>query len=181
MLTVDEETNKCRLPTRENIFMAMDWLVQDCSSGDSLVFQFSGMGAQVSDMDGDERDGLDEALCPMDYFNQGPILDDEINEAIVRPLVPGVKLHAIVDAWHSTTVLDLPYQCVMSKSVINLDPTNLHLRARVHNKPILWFFDQEYRVPEVEGRAPSDRRVQRHQGRQGRAHQWQQQRQQNAY
>uniref|UniRef100_A0ACD5XG82 Uncharacterized protein n=1 Tax=Avena sativa TaxID=4498 RepID=A0ACD5XG82_AVESA len=116
LILTDEETNKCRLPTKNNIRMAMHWLVQGCSSGDSLVFQFSGMGAQVPDDDGDERDGMDEAICPMDSFLQGPILDDEINEAIVRPLVHGVKLHAIVDACHSATVLDLPYQCVISKS-----------------------------------------------------------------
>ncbi|XBH97070.1 hypothetical protein VPH35_087353 [Triticum aestivum] len=95
--------------------MAMHWLVQGCSSGDSLVFQFSGAGVQVPDCSGEERDGMDEAICPLDSFQQGPILDDEINQAIVRPLVHGVKLHAIVDACHSATVLDLPYQCTFSK------------------------------------------------------------------
>ncbi|KAM0878506.1 hypothetical protein ACQ4PT_034830 [Festuca glaucescens] len=116
LILTDEERNPCRLPTKDNIRMAMHWLVQGCSYGDSLVFQFSGMGAQVPDDDGDELDGMDEALCPMDSFHQGPILDDEINEAIVRPLVHGVTLHAVIDACHSATVLDLPYQCVVSKS-----------------------------------------------------------------
>ncbi|KAM0878512.1 hypothetical protein ACQ4PT_034834 [Festuca glaucescens] len=116
IILTDEETNKCRLPTKENIRMAMHWLVQGCSNGDSLVFQFSGIGTQVPDEDGDERDCMDEALCPMDSFHQGPILDDEINAAIVRPLVHGAKLHALVDAHHSATVLDLPYQCITSKT-----------------------------------------------------------------
>ncbi|KAF8377318.1 hypothetical protein HHK36_030693 [Tetracentron sinense] len=39
------------------------------------------------------------------------ILDDEINATIVRPLPKGVKLHAIIDACHSGTILDLPYLC----------------------------------------------------------------------
>jgi len=116
LILTDEERNPCRQPTKDNIRMAMHWLVQGCSSGDSLVFQFSGMGAQIPDDDGDERDGMDEAICPMDSFHQGPILDDEINEAIVRPLVHGVKLHALVDACHSATVLDLPYQCATNKA-----------------------------------------------------------------
>ncbi|KAF7056220.1 hypothetical protein CFC21_063647 [Triticum aestivum] len=60
-----------------------------------------------------ERFGF--AICPVDSFQQGPILDDEINQAIVRPLVHGAKLHAIVDACHSATVLDLPYRCTFSK------------------------------------------------------------------
>ncbi|KAF2294090.1 hypothetical protein GH714_007435 [Hevea brasiliensis] len=41
----------------------------------------------------------------------GMIVDDYINSVIVRPLVAGVTLHAIVDACHSATMLDLPYVC----------------------------------------------------------------------
>nr|CAB3500619.1 unnamed protein product [Digitaria exilis] len=91
-------------------------MLTGCSYGDSLVFHFSGIGAQVADDDGDEVDGYDEALCPMDAFQRGPILDDEINEAIVRPLVRGVRLHAVVDACYSATVLDLPFLCRVSKN-----------------------------------------------------------------
>ena len=43
------------------------------------------------------------------------LLDDEINETIVQPLGPGVKLHAIVDSCHSGTILDLPYLCRISR------------------------------------------------------------------
>ncbi|KAJ1296820.1 hypothetical protein BS78_01G331900 [Paspalum vaginatum] len=85
------------------------------SYGDSLVFHFSGLGAQVADDDGDEVDGYDEAICPLDSFQKGPILDYEINEAIVRPLVHGAKLHAVVDACHSATVLDLSFLCRISR------------------------------------------------------------------
>jgi hypothetical protein len=112
----DDQKDPFRLPTKDNIRMAMQWLVQGCSYGDSLVFHFSGLGAQVPDEDCDEADGYDEAICPMDSFQKGPILDDEINEAIVRPLVHGAKLHAVVDACHSATVLDLPFFCHMSRS-----------------------------------------------------------------
>lgn len=115
MLT-DDQRDPFRLPTKENIRMAMHWLVQGCSYGDSLVFHFSGIGAQVADDDGDEADGYDEAICPLDAFQSGPILDDEINETIVRPLVHGARLHAVVDACYSATVLDLPYQCRMSRN-----------------------------------------------------------------
>lgn len=47
-----------------------------------------------------------EALCPLDYETHGPIIDDEINATIVRPLPHGAKLHAIIDACYSGTVLD---------------------------------------------------------------------------
>ena len=95
--------------------MAMRWLVSGCESGDSLVFHFSGHGVQRLDPSGDEVDGFDEALCPLDFEANGTILDDEINETLVRPLPRGVKLHALVDACHSGTVLDLPYLCRLSR------------------------------------------------------------------
>ncbi|KAJ1296821.1 hypothetical protein BS78_01G332000 [Paspalum vaginatum] len=115
MLT-DDQRDPFRLPTADNIRMAMHWLVQGCSYGDSLVFHFSGLGAQVADDDGDEMDGYDEAICPLDSFQKGPILDDEINEVMVRPLVYGARLHAIVDACYSATVLDLPFLCRIARS-----------------------------------------------------------------
>jgi hypothetical protein len=55
--------------------------------------------------------GALQTICPLD----GEILDDEINNIIVRPLVHGVRLHAIIDACRSGTVLDLPYLCKINK------------------------------------------------------------------
>lgn len=96
----------------------MRWLVEDCRPGDSLVFHYSGHGSQEEDIDGDEIDGYDETICPLDYKTNGMIIDDEINYTIVRPLPRGVKLHAIIDACHSGTVLDLPYLCRMNRFVL---------------------------------------------------------------
>ncbi|KAM7251870.1 hypothetical protein ACFE04_023753 [Oxalis oulophora] len=108
---------KDRIPTRENIMNSLKWLVEDCKSGDSLVFYFAGHGRQVPDTDMDEKDGYDEAICPCDFEEEGSggyILDDEINSTIVAPLINGVTLHAIVDACHSGTILDL--QCIYNRT-----------------------------------------------------------------
>ncbi|KAJ6672129.1 METACASPASE-4 [Salix viminalis] len=115
MLT-EEETDPCRRPTKSNMRLALSWLVQGCQPGDSLVFHFSGHGSQKKDYDGDELDGYDETLCPTDFETQGMIVDDEINAVIVKPLPHGVKLHAIIDACHSGTVLDLPFLCRMDRN-----------------------------------------------------------------
>ncbi|KAK9943275.1 hypothetical protein M0R45_008889 [Rubus argutus] len=40
-------------------------------------------------------------------MEEGMILDNDINSTIVHPLKKGVTLHAIVDACHSGTILDL--------------------------------------------------------------------------
>lgn len=97
--------------------MALNWLVQGCRPGDSLVFHFSGHGSQQRNYTGDEVDGFDETLCPSDFRTQGMIVDDEINTTIVRPLPHGVKLHAIIDSCHSGTMLDLPFLCRMDRFV----------------------------------------------------------------
>ncbi|KAG5533650.1 hypothetical protein RHGRI_027735 [Rhododendron griersonianum] len=112
----EEETDPLKRPTKQNIRMAMYWLVQGCQPGDSLVFHYSGHGSQQRNYNGDEVDGFDETLCPLDFETQGMIVDDEINATIVRPLPHGVKLHAIIDACHSGTVLDLPFLCRMDRT-----------------------------------------------------------------
>ncbi|KAK3025083.1 hypothetical protein RJ639_044962, partial [Escallonia herrerae] len=96
--------------------MALYWLIQGCQPGDSLLFHYSGHGSRQRNYNGDEVDGYDETLCPLDFETQGMIVDDELNATIVRPLPTGVKLHAIVDACHSGTVLDLPFLCRMHRT-----------------------------------------------------------------
>ncbi|KAJ7546983.1 hypothetical protein O6H91_08G063700 [Diphasiastrum complanatum] len=115
LMLTEEEADPLKLPTKHNMRMALYWLVKDCRAGDSLVFHFSGHGSQQVNLNGEELDGFDETLCPLDFETQGMLVDDEINATIVRPLPPGVRLHAIVDACHSGTVLDLPFVCKFNR------------------------------------------------------------------
>ncbi|KAL5633483.1 hypothetical protein ACGC1H_003845 [Rhizoctonia solani] len=96
-------------PTRENIITAMHWLVEDAQPTDSLFFHFSGHGGQTKDLDGDEADGFDEVIYPLDYENVGHIVDDDMHEIMVKPLPAGCRLTAIFDCSHSGSALDLPY------------------------------------------------------------------------
>ncbi|KEH36446.1 metacaspase-1 isoform X3 [Medicago truncatula] len=114
MLTDDSE-EKNTIPSKSNMRMAMRWLVEGCKPGDSLVFYFCGHASRVKDRNVDEVDGYDEAICPVDYEQEGMILDDEINATIVRPLPHGAKLHALVDASFSGTILDIPFVCKMNR------------------------------------------------------------------
>ena len=60
-------------------------------------------------MDGDEDDGYDEVIYPVDFRVAGHIVDDEMHRIMVKPLQPGVRLTAIFDSCHSGSILDLPY------------------------------------------------------------------------
>ncbi|KAM1233014.1 hypothetical protein EV1_002690 [Malus domestica] len=115
LLLTEHETDPFRIPTKQNMRMALQWLVQGCQSGDSLVFYFSGHGSTQPDYSMDEIDGIDETVCPVDFETEGMIIDDEINATIVRPLPHGAKLHAIIDACHSGTVLDLRFLCRINR------------------------------------------------------------------
>jgi len=69
----------------------------------------SGHGGQTKDLDGDEADGFDEVIYPMDFEANGHIVDDLMHEIMVKHLPAGCRLTAIFDSCHSGTALDLPY------------------------------------------------------------------------
>jgi hypothetical protein len=69
----------------------------------------SGHGGQTKDQDGDEDDGYDEVIYPVDFKQAGHIVDDLMHDIMVKPLPPGCRLTAIFDSCHSGSALDLPY------------------------------------------------------------------------
>ncbi len=109
VVLTDDSRDPISLPTKSNIIRGMKWLVNNAQPNDSLVFHFSGHGGQTIDHDGDEVDGYDEVIYPVDFRKRGHIVDDRMHDIMVKPLRPGVKLTAIFDCCHSGTVLDLPY------------------------------------------------------------------------
>eukprot|EP00567_Pseudictyota_dubia_P004496 CAMPEP_0197439730 /NCGR_PEP_ID=MMETSP1175-20131217/6402_1 /TAXON_ID=1003142 /ORGANISM="Triceratium dubium, Strain CCMP147" /LENGTH=352 /DNA_ID=CAMNT_0042969695 /DNA_START=98 /DNA_END=1156 /DNA_ORIENTATION=+ len=96
-------------PTRANIIAAYTQLVADSEPGDVCFCHYSGHGGKLQDDDGDEDDGYDETLVPLDYQSEGQIRDDDIFNILVGPMQSGVTLTCIMDCCHSGTVLDLPY------------------------------------------------------------------------
>ncbi|OSC98894.1 hypothetical protein PYCCODRAFT_1438875 [Trametes coccinea BRFM310] len=105
----DDTSDPRRLPTRANIIEAMRRLVQSAHPHDSLFFHYSGHGGQVKDRNGDEIDGYDEIIFPLDHKSAGHISDDLMHTIMVKPLPPGCRLTALFDSCHSGSVLDLPY------------------------------------------------------------------------
>lgn len=109
VLLTDDQQNPMSQPTKANILRAMHWLVKDARPNDSLFFHYSGHGGRTKDLDGDEDDGYDEVIYPVDFRTGGHIVDDEMHRILVQPLAPGVRLTAIFDSCHSGSALDLPY------------------------------------------------------------------------
>ncbi|SAM07204.1 hypothetical protein [Absidia glauca] len=107
VVLTDDQSDPRFIPTKQNIISGMKWLVANAQPNDS------GHGGSVKDQDGDEDDGYDETIYPVDHDRYpgqtGQIIDDEMNAIMVRPLPRGCRLTAIFDSCHSGTALDLPY------------------------------------------------------------------------
>ncbi|PRP86660.1 hypothetical protein PROFUN_05139 [Planoprotostelium fungivorum] len=109
VVLTDDQHDRTRSPTRANMIAAMKWLVTGAMPGDSLFFHYSGHGSQVKDTNGDEDDGYDETILPVDFNTAGQIVDDEMHDIMVKTVPAGCRLTAIFDSCHSGTALDLPY------------------------------------------------------------------------
>ncbi|MBN8454528.1 caspase family protein [Accumulibacter sp.] len=90
--------------TKAAMVSGIQSLIGSAVSGDVVVMTFSGHGTYVPDLNGDEVDGLDEALCPYDLqTGGGALIDDEIN-TLFAARKAGVRLLLISDSCHSGTV-----------------------------------------------------------------------------
>lgn len=99
--------------TKAKIVSAFQALTEKCADGDVVYVHFSGHGQQVTDVNGDEKDGLDEAWIPYDayakydedgYKGENHLIDDEINvllSAIKQKVGDDGKILVVVDACHS--------------------------------------------------------------------------------
>lgn len=98
--------------TKAGIISAFKKLTSQCTAGDMVYIHFSGHGQLVTDINGDEQDGWDEAWIPYDaYLKYGRkdrgekhLIDDELNTlltAIRNKIGDRGKLLVVVDACHS--------------------------------------------------------------------------------
>ena len=90
--------------TKAAMVKAMSDLIGKAGKDDSLVITFSGHGTYQPDEDGDEVDGLDEALCPYDLQTRGEALIDDEIRGIFGARKAGVRIVLISDSCHSGTV-----------------------------------------------------------------------------
>eukprot|EP00588_Corethron_pennatum_P014066 CAMPEP_0194279434 /NCGR_PEP_ID=MMETSP0169-20130528/13925_1 /TAXON_ID=218684 /ORGANISM="Corethron pennatum, Strain L29A3" /LENGTH=309 /DNA_ID=CAMNT_0039023855 /DNA_START=130 /DNA_END=1059 /DNA_ORIENTATION=- len=97
-------------PTRHNITVAYQRIAEVSQSGDAVFCHYSGHGGKLPDDNGDEDDGYDETLIPVDYEHAGQMRDDELLQRLVLPLRAGVTMFSLMDCCHSGTILDLPYR-----------------------------------------------------------------------
>lgn len=97
-------------PTYSNIINQILKLTENLQNGDKLYFHYSGHGTQILDINGDETDGYDECLVPLDYEEKGFITDDILREILADRIPNGVCLSGVLDCCNSGTGFDLRYK-----------------------------------------------------------------------
>ena len=107
------------LPTKKNIILAIRKFVTGLPKSGRVVlfFHYSGHGSYTADINADEEDGKDETIVPLDYEDNGFIIDDDLKAMLVDVLNNNVELYCIMDCCHSGTGLDLRYSCKVKSTI----------------------------------------------------------------
>jgi hypothetical protein len=94
--------------TRDNIIAAFKSQLIDNAKkypDGIFVFEYSGHGSQTKDINGDEEDGIDETIVPVDsrQENKFDIVDDELNSLFAELTKYTPNMTFILDSCHSGT------------------------------------------------------------------------------
>ena len=101
--------------TYQNITTQLSNFINQTKKGDIVYIHFSAHGQPVEDLNGDEQDGWDEAIVPIDayklykkgiYEGKNHLLDDQLNVYIKKlrtKIGPNGILYIVIDACHAGT------------------------------------------------------------------------------
>ncbi|HEX6096530.1 MAG TPA: caspase family protein [Thermoanaerobaculia bacterium] len=92
--------------SRRSILQELESMITSSRPGDVLVFQASGHGTHLPDLDGDEVSGEDQAFCPHDFESGALLIDDDLAQVFNR-IPQGVLLTCFFDFCHSGTATRL--------------------------------------------------------------------------
>lgn len=99
--------------TKAGITVALNKLTSQCRTGDIVYLHFSTHGQPFEDLSGDEEDGWDESIVPVDapieytkgkYEGRNHLIDDELHEfctKIRKAIGTNGMLYVVIDACHA--------------------------------------------------------------------------------
>jgi len=97
---------------KQNVIANIAKLGANLDDDDYFIFYYTGHGDELKDLDGDEKDGFDEAMCFLgpngnaEPRDQVWMTDDELVDAITENVSQEAKILVIGDCCHSGTLLD---------------------------------------------------------------------------
>lgn len=103
-----DDTSGKMYPNAYNITFQLNALCSKMKPGDQAIFYYSGHGTRIRDKSGDEPNGYDSCIVPIDFQSVGVINDDTIKYYIDK-IPAGANLFCVFDSCNSGTVCDLKY------------------------------------------------------------------------
>jgi len=128
ILTDDQPEN---IPTKDNIRVAMHWLVEGAEHGDTPFFYFSGHTARLKDVH--ENVPIHEGMCAMEYMGTshfsdltapGIVVDDDMHNIMVKSLPSGCRLTAILDCCSDGTLIGTLFFEILNSLTYTLPQTS---------------------------------------------------------
>ena len=113
VLMRDDEVGEYPVPNRANIINNLKNLCALTKETDELWLHYSGHGTFVRDNNGDEVDGYDEVIVPIDYKTAAAIGDDEL-----KSILENAQGTVIItqDCCNSGTGWDLPFRFTLDST-----------------------------------------------------------------
>ena len=108
-----------------------------------LIFMYIGRATGVQDLNGDETDGVDEALV----FDDGVIIDDDLVNCLVHFKNPNSRLTLVTDAAYKDTIWDMQEKAENGKPI---PPNVLSLSAETKMQTLTATIEAEARVEKGE-------------------------------
>mmetsp|Transcript_72474 Transcript_72474/g.172775 ORF Transcript_72474/g.172775 Transcript_72474/m.172775 type:complete len:349 (+) Transcript_72474:123-1169(+) len=111
--------------TREAVQTAIQQACRRCvPPNDVFIFYYSGHGVQVTDKNGDEASGQDDAFALVNEKGQISaqtlLLDDEFSDLLTANLHPTVRSLVLTDCCHSGTIADFSGSKWKGRSAISI-------------------------------------------------------------
>jgi len=113
-------------PTRANIIETLNKVKNNYKK---FFIHYSGHGAYITDISGDEADKKDELIVPYDYKTAGIITDDQLNTVFLQQLDQKCVVRILMDCCNSGTLWDLQHK--YSESAVNTNTNSPNITANV--------------------------------------------------
>ncbi len=125
MITDSDIQNDIK-PTYQNILENLKKLVEMSGNLDSIYFHYSGHGTQLTDSNGDEPDGKDEGIVPVDFQNTKILTDDVLYDNFFSKVDSNCRVVCVFDSCNSGSISDLNYSWLSDgKKIYKTTLTNL--------------------------------------------------------
>ncbi len=125
MLTDSDIENDIK-PTYQNILENLKKLAEMSGNLDSIYLHYSGHGTQTRDKSGDEPDGKDEGIVPIDFQTSGIMIDDVLYDNFFSKVDSKCRTVCVFDSCNSGSISDLNYSWLSDgKKIYKTTLTNL--------------------------------------------------------